>query len=99
MMVKHINTLAFGIIAGIIVPGIFYFIFFYSKLHNFSLEYFQREIYLGKLLPLIISRCILPNLVLFFIFNWLNWHKATKGVFISTLALTVILFALKIIFF
>lgn len=98
-MFKRINTIVFGIITGIIVPCIFYFIVFYSKFHNLSFTNFHREIYLGKLIPLIISRCILPNLVLFFIFNWLNWQKATKGVFISTLALTVILFTLKLIFF
>ncbi len=97
-MVKRINTLATGIITGIIIPFIFYLIVFYSKFHNLRLPGFHREIYLGRLLPLIISRCILPNLVLFFIFNMLNWHKATKGVFISTLAITVLLFALKLIF-
>ena len=98
-MNKRINSLTFGIIIGIIIPGIFYLIIFYSKFHNLSFHNFHKEIYLGKILPLIISRCILPNLVLFFIFNWLSWLKAAKGVFISTLALTVILFALKLIFF
>ncbi len=98
-MYKRINTITFGIIIGIIIPCIFYLVVFYSKFHNLSLASFHRDIYFGKLLPLIISRCILPNLVLFFIFNWLDWIKATKGVFISTLALTGILFALKLIFF
>lgn len=98
-MLKRINTVTFGIITGIIVPCIFYIVVFYSKFHNLNLASFHKDIYFGKLLPLIISRCILPNLVLFFVFNWLNWIKATKGVFISTIVLTVILFALKLIFF
>ena len=98
-MDKKINTLTAGIILGVIVPILFYFILFYSKFNNLKFANFHSDIFLGKLLPLLISRCILPNLVLFFIFNWLNWVKATKGVFISTIGLTVILFALKLIFF
>lgn len=98
-MIKRINTLTAGIIFGIVVPVIFYIIVFYSKFNNLRFSDFHRDIYLGKLLPLIISRCILPNLVLFFVFNWLNWLKAAKGVFISTLALAAILFTFKLIFF
>jgi hypothetical protein len=98
-MNKKLNSLVSGILIGLIVPVLFYMIFYYTKFKNLDFISYYKTIYLGRLLPLLISRCVLPNLLLFFIFNWLNWQKAAKGIFISTLGLTVLLFALKLIFY
>ncbi|MBN2611074.1 MAG: hypothetical protein JXB00_05920 [Bacteroidales bacterium] len=53
---------------------------------------------MGTLLPLVLSWCILPNLLLFFIFNWTDWLKAAKGVLASTVVITLMLFGLKVIY-
>ena len=98
-MNKKLNSLTSGILIGLIVPILFYLIFYYTKFKNLDFISYYKNIYLGRLLPLLISRCVLPNLLLFFIFNWLNWQKTSKGIFISTLGLTVMLFALKLIFY
>ena len=98
-MNEKLNSLVSGILIGLIIPVLFYLIFYYAKFKNLEFISYYKGIYLGRLLPLLISRCVLPNLLLFFIFNWLNSQKTAKGVFISTLGLTVILFALKLIFY
>ena len=98
-MTKKINTIVSGVLIGLVIPILFYMVFYYAKFKNLDFISYYKQIYLGTLLPLLISRCILPNLLLFFIFNWVNWEKAAKGIFIATLGLTIILFALKLIFY
>ncbi len=98
-MNKRINSLTSGVLIGLIIPILFYMIFYYAKFKNLNFISYYKDIYLGTLLPLLISRCVLPNLLLFFIFNWFDWEKAAKGIFIATLGLTIMLFALKLIFY
>jgi hypothetical protein len=98
-MIKKINTIVSGVVIGVVIPILFYMVFYYAKFKNLDFISYYKQIYLGTLLPLLISRCVLPNLLLFFIFNWVKWDKAAKGLFIATLGLTIILFALKLIFY
>ncbi len=97
-MRKKLNSLIFGLIAGLAIPLIIFFAMYYSKFK--SLEYIKLpfNMIVGKFLPIIFSWCILPNLLLFFIFNWLNWFKSAKGVLIITMIQTVVLFILKFAF-
>jgi hypothetical protein len=98
-MNKKINTIVAGVVTGLVIPVVFFMVFYYAKFRNLDFISYYKQIYLGTLLPLLISRCVLPNLLLFFIFNWVNREKTAKGIFIATLGLTVILFALKLIFY
>ena len=41
-----------------------------------------------KSLPLLLTRCIFPNAVLFFLLIWQNLNLAAKGILISTAILT-----------
>lgn len=92
------NTLPVGIISGIALPVIFYFILYHSKLQDVQTTIFSHNMIIGNIIPLIVSHCILPNLVLFFVFNGFDWLKAAKGVVITTVIFTVALFAVKLIF-
>jgi hypothetical protein len=95
---QQLNTLATGIISGIILPVIIYFILYYSKVQDIRFTLFSNHLVIGNIIPVIISHCILPNLVLFFIFNGLNWIQASKGILGSTVVLTVVIFAIKLIY-
>jgi hypothetical protein len=95
---QQFNTLSTGIISGIVLPIIVYFIMYYSKIQDVRFTLFSNNLLIGNLIPIIISHCILPNLILFFIFNGLNWMQASKGVLGITVVLTVIIFAIKLIF-
>jgi hypothetical protein len=98
MNLQQFNTLSTGVISGIVLPIIVYFIMYYSKIQDVRFTLFSNNLLIGNLIPIIISHCILPNLILFFIFNGLNWMQASKGVLGITVVLTVLIFAIKLIF-
>jgi len=93
-----LDTLATGIISGIALPIFIYFIMYYSKIQDVRFTLFSNNLVIGNIIPIIISHCVLPNLILFFIFNGFNWMQASKGVLGTTVVLTIIIFAIKLIF-
>jgi hypothetical protein len=92
------NTIGTGIISGLALPVIVYFILYYAKIQDVRFTLFSNNLVIGNIIPVIISHCILPDLLLFFLFNGLNWMQASKGVLGTTVVLTVLLFAIKLIF-
>ena len=78
--------------------GIIFIFMYYTKFNDLDILIFPRQMLMGKLLPLVLSWCILPNLLVFFILSWINYLKAAKGVLIATAILTIMLFGMKIIF-
>jgi hypothetical protein len=90
-MLRKLNTLTAGIITGVLVPAILYFILVHPKLSRFSFieEYYGQMVI--KFLPLFLSRCIFPNALIFFFLIWRNQLNIAKGILISTGVLTVIL--------
>ena len=66
---QKFNTLATGITLGIIVPVVVYFLLYFAKVQNIHNTLFSNRLLIGNIVPILISHCVLPNLVLFFIFN------------------------------
>ena len=97
-MNKRFNTLLTGILAGTIIPAILFMLFYMFQIKKFDLGRITEQLLLRDYLPQILSWCIIPNLILFFVFNWLNWLKSAKGILIATVISTVLLFLLKFIF-
>jgi len=95
---QKFNTLATGIIAGIILPVVMYFIMYFTKIQDIQTTLFSNRLLIGNIIPIIISHCVLPDLVLFFIFNGVNWMQAAKGVLGTTVVLTILIFAIKLLF-
>ncbi|HEX2395655.1 MAG TPA: hypothetical protein VHI78_09925 [Bacteroidales bacterium] len=95
---QKFDTLATGIIVGITVPVIVYFIIYFAKIQNIHTTLFSNRLLIGNIIPIIISHCVLPDLVFFFIFNGLNWMQTAKGVLGTTVVLTVLIFAIKLVF-
>lgn len=85
-------------ISGTILPVIIFIVLYYSKFHQLEVISFPKQMLMGNLIPLVISWCILPNLLLFFVFNWADCLKSAKGVLVSTVIITILLFGMKIIF-
>jgi len=95
---KKFDTLATGIISGVVLPVIVYFILYYADIQDVRFTLFSHHLVIANIIPVIISHCILPNLLLFFAFNGLDWMQASKGVLGTTVALTVMIFAIKLIY-
>lgn len=91
-MLQKLNTVLAGIIIGILLPAGLYFIFIMPKMNNYSFigaTYFRE--FLAEILPMLLSRCIFPNALLFFILIWRNQTQIAKGLLISSGILTAIL--------
>jgi hypothetical protein len=95
---KKLDTLATGIISALVLPVIVYFILYYTKIQDIRFTLFSHHLVIANIIPVIISHCILPNLLLFFVFNGLNWIQASKGVLGTTVVLTIAIFAIKLIY-
>jgi len=96
--IKRFDTLATGIISGIILPVVVYFLLYFSKIQDVQFTLFSNHLVIGNIIPVIISHCVLPNLVLFFIYIGINWMQSAKGILSSTVVLTVGIFAVKLFF-
>ncbi len=95
---KKYDTLTTGIISGLVMPVIVYFILYYAEIQDVRFTIFSNHLVIANIIPVIISHCILPNLLLFFAFNGLNWLQASKGVLGTTVVLTIAIFAIKLIY-
>jgi len=95
---RRFDTLVTGIISGILLPVIVYFILYFSKVQDIRFTLFSNSLVIGSIIPIIISHCVLPNLILFLIFNGLDWMNTAKGILGSTVAITLLIFAIKLIF-
>lgn len=95
---QQFDTLVTGIIAAVIIPILVYFILYYTKLQDVQSTIFSNNLLIGNIIPVIVSHCVLPNLLLFFLFMGINWMQAAKGVLGTTVVLTVLIFAIKLIY-
>jgi hypothetical protein len=95
---KKFDTLTTGIVSGVVLPVVVYFILYYSQIQDVRFTLFSHHLVIANIIPVIISHCILPNLLLFFVFNGLNWMQASKGVLGITVVLTIAIFAIKLIY-
>ena len=66
---KKLDSVGLGIIAGIVLPVLVYMILYFTKVMDIRHVLFSDYSILSTILPLLISHCILPNVILFFICN------------------------------
>ena len=92
-IIKRADTLATGIIMGIIAPSLLFIFVYYDEfrvLLKLS-ETLNRFDYLSKMLPPIIKVCLFSNAVVFLSFYWLQMNKSAKGVLLfSAIALLLL---------
>ena len=97
MKVNRFNTLLTGIMTGVVLPVIVYFFVYYTAIKDIGSTLFSSRQIAGNVLPIIISHCVIPNLILFMIFNRIDWLQAAKGVLGATVFMTFSLFGLKLV--
>ncbi len=88
------NTERIGLIVGLLIPIIVIFGFYlYRNAENLN-SFFEGIIHAGVFSELV-SLCVVPNLLLFFIFMWTNRLKSARGVIGATFIYVLIVLALK----
>lgn len=95
---KFLNKLSIGITLSVVLPTILYFIIVHGRFQQFNIEHVNYSRIMMMIMPLLLSRCVFPNVILFFLFIWLRYDKAAKGVLIATAILSAALLILKFAF-
>jgi len=98
-MIKKYNKPYVGLFLGIALPLLSFFIYFLVMLgksgEGFNFEKFIDTLIYNDATTAVISLCVLPNLLLFFLFKKLDYWYAIKGVIISILCYTLLVVVLK----
>ncbi len=87
------NTLTFGLIAGLLVPLLAFAVFYFISSPDKAFPEFIGFIVARKKLSSLISLSVIPDLLVFFIFIWLNYLYSARGVLAAVfmIALMVVL--------
>ena len=89
------NNYRIGIILGIIAPMAGFIVVYLVAFRGMSFPEFLDLLVFNKKLSSIISLSVIPNLLLFFIFIWLNYLYSARGVLASTLLYALVVVVTK----
>lgn len=82
---KQYNTLKAGLITGLLIPLLVALIFYLLNVDRFGgADRLWHYITTIDITTKLLSLFILPDLLLFFYFNWQNFLKAARGVILAT---------------
>lgn len=94
---KKFDSVGFGIIAGVILPVLVYMILYFTKVQDIRHVLLSDNAILATILPVLISHCILPNVILFFICNALDKIRTAQGVVVATVIIATGILGTKLI--
>ena len=95
-MNSRFNTLTTGLLLGIAGPLFTLFIIYLVITQDLSIRDYIRQLIFFKVYTHIISLSVIPNLLTFFIFIWLNKLKSARGVLLATIILALIVLGLRL---
>ncbi len=94
----RLNTIAFGLISGMLVPFLALIIFYLISSTELSFPEFVEFIISRKKLSSLISLSVVPDLLVFFIFIWLNYLYSARGVLAAVFLFALIVVLTKFLF-
>jgi len=89
------NSIALGIISGIIAPMIGLLCYWLFSFRQMGLSEFLIYFHRYKLVSAALSTCLVFNLGVFFLFLYLKWETSAKGVLIATFLYAIIVVLAK----
>lgn len=90
---SKLDSLWIGLVVGIFVPVLSLLMFYYSTFTKVSFMDYSLQV---RILPKIISLCVIPNLGVFFLFIWRNHYYSARGIILATVIITLVVLVLKI---
>ena len=79
------DSMITGLVTGLLLPEIVITAFYYIKFSEMDINIFIQNMLLVNILSKIISLCVIPNLLLFFLYIWTNKLYAARGVIFATI--------------
>ena len=89
------NNIWLGILLGVLVPAITVLLAYKIRFGRYELDEFFRVLIQNKALSPLLSLCVIPNLLVFLIFIWLNWLYSARGVLLSTFIVGFVIVGIK----
>jgi hypothetical protein len=90
------DKVAVGIITGFVLPVIVSLVVFLSAKGDPSLQLWLRKIIEANISTQIVSLCMFPNVLIFFLFNHFDMLRTCKGVLGITMVWLLLLFVVKV---
>jgi len=97
-MRSKFDSLTLGLILGIIAPIITMLIVYFLKFDLYKVDELLNYLVAKQVFTKIVSLCVIPNLVLFFIFIRKNYLYSARGVLMATILFAAFVFITKFAF-
>ncbi len=82
---RRFDSIWFGTVVGMLLP-ITFFIIYYLVLHSYMpIVDFIAYLKSGDIFVATMSLCVVPNLLMFYIFIWTDRDKSSRGVILATI--------------
>lgn len=86
----------FGILLGLIVPVITFYVLYAFAYPNLKLITFADLFATKSLFSRVLSLAVIPNIAVFFLFIWRNKLSAARGVLAATMIYALVVFGIKL---
>lgn len=96
-MKQKLNSVSIGVLTGVFVPLIAVILFYFFTSKSVSVKEYIHFLILKNVYTNIISLCVIPNLLAFFIFIWLDFLSSARGVLVATFGFAFIVLGLKVL--
>ena len=97
-MIYKFDKFWIGLLLGIVIPFIAMYIFYVDVFKDYTFNEYMAKAKQLNILTKIMSLCVVPNLGLFFLFDWKRMQNSQKGVLLATLLYAVLIFILEFTF-
>jgi hypothetical protein len=94
-MKSRTNNVWLGSFLGLMVPAITLLLVYKIRFSRYDLSEFFIVFMQNKFLSSLLSLCMIPNLLVFLIFIWLNYLYSARGVLLSTFIVGFIIVGIK----
>lgn len=78
-----------GATVGAVIPFIAMFIFYFATMKTLSFFEFFRFLRQMNLITQVISFCVMPTFILYFVCYWFDMDKASRGTVLPTMLFTI----------
>lgn len=93
---QRYNNALTGVISGILMPVIAFFVFFLLTRNGLTLDLFIRRMIEVDKVTEVMSISVFTNIVIFLLFNRFDMLRASKGVLGITIAWAFLVFGIKL---
>ena len=90
------NKFGIGLALGFLLPLTGFLLYFYIQFTKYHIDVSLKNTVLLVALPQMISICIIPNFIIFYLFLNKEYWYATRGVIIASVLYTMLVLVIKI---